>query len=800
MTDAAPPRVPPYGRLLVLSSLAGAAIMVSELAAPRLTAPHLGTGLLGWSAVLAVFLAGLGLGNVIGGRLADRGGARTLPALFAAAGVLVALAVPLDLWLRGGALAHVGHAPRVLLAVAIAFGPGAVGCGLVGPALGRAVLAAKRRPGRAIGMIGAASAVGSVVGTFVTGFVLVPHLGTRAILLGAAGLLLGCAALAWGLPVARREATASSNGRTPRDAIWLAALAGAALLMLEVIAARVAAGRLGTSLYTWTSVLGIVLLALALGGAWGGRLADRLPPRALLGKLLLASSLGVASCLWTPALMEHVLDLDVPWALRTALAVGAAFLVPALLLGTLTPVIIKDALGDPAADGRTVGRLYAAGTWGAVAGSLLAGFVLIPLLQVPLLLVFLALVLALAAGRRTERLEVPWLATLGLVACLIALPLDVVRDLGLRLGVREDRPGVHVEDSRYFHILVEPYEVRWVRLRAPLDPHTVSTWLEDPLLAGRVSYDAERRRLRWQGPMRPAQLARLRTDIGDVAGREAVRALHKRIQHDVEMLSLDHFVHGFVDLQDPLWLEYDYEILTAAIVRALWPTGAGDVHAFFIGGGAYTFQRRLASLYPERAKLFTAEIDPAVTRVAVERMGLRLRSSDRVLHGDARTVLSKFGHKAWHFDFVFGDAFHDLGVPWHLTTQAFAEEVRGRLTPHGVYLVNVIDTLESGRFLGAFVNTLAGVFRHVRVLHLAGGDKRVQETFLLAASDEPLTWNALTDDDGMLLDVREIADQDLRDLVGRAGRRVLTDDHAPVEWLLAPVVRGPTVGRRRAVR
>ncbi len=185
-------RLVPTARLLVLSFLAGAAIMTSELAAPRLTTPSLGAGLLGWSAVFAVFLAGLGLGNILGGRLADHGSARVLPALFAVAGLLTAGAVPLDLWLRSGVVIPLGHDARVLLTIAVTFGPGALGCGLVGPALGRAVLAAGERPGRAIGLVGAASAVGSVAGTFATGFFLIPHVGTRAILLRAGRLPLAC--------------------------------------------------------------------------------------------------------------------------------------------------------------------------------------------------------------------------------------------------------------------------------------------------------------------------------------------------------------------------------------------------------------------------------------------------------------------------------------------------------------------------------------------------------------------------------------------------------------------------------
>ena len=56
--------------------------------------------------------------------------------------------------------------------------------------------------------------------------------------------------------------------------------------------------------------------------------------------------------------------------------------------------------------------------------------------------------------------------------------------------------------------------------------------------------------------------------------------------------------------------------------------------AFFIGGGAYTFQRRLLSLHPHNAYLYSAEIDPAVTKVAMEHLGLAPNSRHRILHED----------------------------------------------------------------------------------------------------------------------------------------------------------------------
>jgi spermidine synthase len=291
---------------------------------------------------------------------------------------------------------------------------------------------------------------------------------------------------------------------------------------------------------------------------------------------------------------------------------------------------------------------------------------------------------------------------------------------------------------------------------------------------------------------------RLLATVEGVGNREAVRRLAARTTHRVRLLALDRFVHGFVDLDDPLWLEYEYEILYGALVRALWPE-AQTVRCFFIGGGAYTFQRRLLHLYGDDVRVVTAEIDPAVTRVARAHLALADDARHRVVHDDARAVLRGLP-EAERFELVFGDAFHDLAVPWHLTTEDFAREVRGRLAPEGVYLLNLIDVFASGRFLGAMVTTLERAFPHVRVLSMGPRDDHAQTTFLVVASEAPLEWGALQDDDGRPLDVVAYDEADRAAVAVRAQRAVLTDDFAPVENLLAPVVRLRAGGGLRARR
>ena len=62
--------------------------------------------------------------------------------------------------------------------------------------------------------------------------------------------------------------------------------------------------------------------------------------------------------------------------------------------------------------------------------------------------------------------------------------------------------------------------------------------------------------------------------------------------------------------------------------------------------------------------------------------------------GDARQFVELHQDKK-QYDLIFGDAFNDFSVPWHLTTREFNEKLKKMLTPDGVYMINIIDVYES---------------------------------------------------------------------------------------------------------
>lgn len=153
---------------------------------------------------------------------------------------------------------------------------------------------------------------------------------------------------------------------------------GALVMVLEMVGARVLAPHVGTSAVVWTSLIGVVLACLALGGYMGGRLADRRLSRRTLAGLLVCCALSCAlTALCHQAVGEaagrHFRSLQ---GAAVAAALGI-FALPGFCLGMVSPYIIRLRMAALETAGATVGRLYALSTAGSIVGTFLGGFILI---------------------------------------------------------------------------------------------------------------------------------------------------------------------------------------------------------------------------------------------------------------------------------------------------------------------------------------------------------------------------------------------------------------------------------------
>jgi len=172
--------------------------------------------------------------------------------------------------------------------------------------------------------------------------------------------------------------------------------ASACILIIEIVAARVLAPVIGVSLYTWTSIIGIILAGISVGNYLGGSIADKYTSNKLLGYILLAA--GVSSLLILPLLhIASALFISLPLIPRIISFTITLFFLPSLILGMITPVVIKSQLHDLSNAGDTVGKIYAISTIGSLLGTFLTGYWLIQWMGVKAILLVVAGIL-LAMG------------------------------------------------------------------------------------------------------------------------------------------------------------------------------------------------------------------------------------------------------------------------------------------------------------------------------------------------------------------------------------------------------------------
>lgn len=255
------------------------------------------------------------------------------------------------------------------------------------------------------------------------------------------------------------------------------------------------------------------------------------------------------------------------------------------------------------------------------------------------------------------------------------------------------------------------------------------------------------------------------------------------------MMILDHLVHSINDAKKPGLLYSPYIHFIDEITKFRFPSGK-EPSAFFIGGGGYSLPRAWGHDY-KAAKLTVAEIDPGVTKAARDHLWLSPETPGlEIVHRDARALLQSLPREP-SFDVVFGDAFRDITIPTHLVTREFHGEIAKRLNPKGFYVINVVDDAGHPRFLFSLIKTLKADFKSVEVWKtLEEMSDLGRVTYVVLASQVATPASMLKSSRGIARTWSRWQEENLRSLVAAAQVPELTDDFAPVDWLMADLILG----------
>ncbi len=488
-------------------------------------------------------------------------------------------------------------------------------------------------------------------------------------------------------------------------------------MVLELVAGRLMAPYLGVSLYTWTSIIGIILAGISLGNYLGGRAADGNLRKKTLGSVFLLAGVASASVLYLVPTVGLILGrMSIPLSASTFIFSLVIFFPASFFLGCISPMVVKFNLKNLDETGRTVGKIYAFGSLGSILGTFATGFLFIAYLGTKFVVIGVAAILILLG-----------LLIIGSPKAMAGKKTNIV--LGLIFLGSFWIPGNCVRETNYYCISTRPV----------------------------VADD------RSQG----------------------------------FILKLDHLIHSFVYPGREDILTYDYEKLYKFLTD-YWinKSGREEFGALFLGGGGYTLPRYFDKFY-SGGTLEVAEIDPEVTNFNFDEMGLDPGTRIKSINKDARIFLQQLPSDR-KYDLIFGDAFNDFAVPYHLTTLEFAGVIKDHLAPGGFYAVNVVDNYQYGRFASSLIKTLEDVFPNVYLAPMAAEwEKNGRNTFVILAGEEKIDsekWNKVLEklqSEGKYNNLEKVSflapEEEVRQFLEDKKAIILTDDYVPTDNLLAPV-------------
>ncbi|HJQ40673.1 MAG TPA: fused MFS/spermidine synthase [Thermoanaerobaculia bacterium] len=688
------------GRVAALLFFSGMCALVYQTVWLRQLRLIFGASTFATGAVLAIFMAGLGIGSARLGKLADRkerplryyAQLELFIALAAAVSPLLLLLCAKIYFASGGSLrlGLFGATVLRLLLSALILGPATVLMGGTLPAAARAVETHDDPGRRIVAMIYGANTLGAVAGTLLSTFVLLERFGNRATLFMAvaANLVVALIARAMsGNPVASQTADTpeTAEASAPRRFIYAAsAIAGFAFLLMELVWYRMLSPILGGTTYMFGLVLAVALAGIGIGGAAYALLRPR---RVTILQFALTCTLEGLAMAIPFALGDRIAILAnglrtlgplgfhgsvSAWLIVTGIVVFPA----AVVSGIQFPLLVA-LLGRGRDDvGKQIGSAYAWNTAGAIAGSLCGGFGVMPLLSAP----------------GTWRFSIALLTALGLGATALAM---------------RERPRI----GGAFTALVGAAALICIATTGP-----TAVWRHSGIGAARAQQPVTRNELqRWINDNR-------RTVLWERDGRESSVAL-------VAISDVTFIINGKSD--GSARGDAGTQVMQGLIPSAIHPNPRS---ALVVGLGTGSSAGWLG-LIPTITRVDAVELEPVVLDVAractAVNGNVLANPKVHVTIADAREVLLTTDRR---YDVITSEPSNPYraGIA-SLFTAEFYEAVRGRLNAGGIFAQWVQSYAVHRDTIRTIYATLGSVFPNVQTWWTSEGD------LLLVASATPLT-------------------------------------------------------------
>lgn len=227
---------------------------------------------------------------------------------------------------------------------------------------------------------------------------------------------------------------------------------GASVMVLELVGSRILAPYVGTSLYVWTSLIGLILGSLSLGYFVGGKLADAKPSYRSLAFVLFISAAGIAAIKPAEYFIAAPLIKNINNIVTAAAIAGLIlFALPSFFMAMITPLAVRLRLETFAHRGSVVGNLTALSTAGSIIGTFLAGYLLIPKFGHTAVLVVLAILMLVMSLLAILKARVRIAGWIGLAVLAYAIFLSY---LYLQIRLIQSLGHINEIDTAYNRVWV----------------------------------------------------------------------------------------------------------------------------------------------------------------------------------------------------------------------------------------------------------------------------------------------------------------------------------------------------------
>jgi spermidine synthase len=484
---------------------------------------------------------------------------------------------------------------------------------------------------------------------------------------------------------------------------------GMSVMAVELSASRLLAPYFGTSSIVWTIIIGLIMISLSIGNILGGRSADKSKSMDKLYTWIWIASVWVAVI---PLIGKYIVALSavlMMWILPGNLLVAGSafscliiFSLPLVILGMVSPFLVKLGVTNMEDNGKTTGQIYAVSTIGSIIGTFVPTFFTIPYIGTGKTFFVFALVLNLL--------------------CLYYFVKMKDRVRLLRTAVSTIIIAV---------LLFVPFQNSYAFWK--------QTVLEDESLYNYL------------------QVA----EAGDSV------ILSTNVAFGVQSIyNKNNELTGYY---------YDYGLMAPLFLKDHTLDKNQDLLILGLGTGTYA---KMCKRYFPNTTTDGVEIDQKIVNLSKQYFDLTDEEAN-IFVDDGRTFLMR--EEAKKYDVIMVDAYHDITIPFHMSTREFFSEVKQHLKENGILLINI--NLRSEKYTEItdyLTETVKSCMNKVYKYNIPNGTN----TLVFSSDDEDCLEHfkqnmKILEEKHPLHSIAAKVDKGLIEIP--AARHILTDDIAPVE-------------------